>query len=500
MRLDDEITTHPLHRENLETVQGLIVALRESRTLRDLSSVQECLFEAIQNAENEQQRAEDLAQRCARSRDEVLRIKREHGSLDKVKLWELQQEEKNYNLRATVLKHVRLQLRSVGDGLLWKAVDYDRGYIGTLTAAPGSGNLHLADGEGLGQERRVIAQCHSKGILAVHHDLTACARVGDLTLVYPSGKKTTVEVKKTKASGSKQELRLRRISQILSGAPVNPSGEPTQILRSIPGTPKHHLDKYCEILVEAGMKGHASKIINDYMGITAVNFLHSGWDTIHDAPMSDQRRAKLYKQVMQADLDALRGIIYKEDSTVGKWDSEERIYVEEARSGAPWSIYPFTPDVCAFLTCGYLRFWVHFNQEAFFKRFKFAGFNAEVVGNETVKRDTPTGNRQFFPVIKVSRTKLLKDGTYGSRFALLGRPNLQQVLFEGIHFDTLLESMKPIFRGPLPSEGDSLVFNHLRYVEDASIWNSLYLHPAQVGSGGEPLFKSVRQEATIIDL
>lgn len=407
---------------------------------------------------------------------------------------------KKHSLRANVLKHIRLQLRSVGDGLLWKAVGYDRGYIGTLTANPGSGNLHLADREGLEPERHIVEQCRSKGILAIHHDLTACARVGDLTLIYPSGKRTTVEVKKAQESGSKQELRLKRISQILSGAPVTPSGEPMQILRSIPGTPKHHLDKYCKVLVEAGIKGHASKTINGYLSIIAFNSLHSIWDTIHDASASDQRRAKLYQQVIQPHLGAVSGITRRENSAVGKWDSEERVYVEEARSGVPWSIYPFTPDVCAFLTCGYLRFWMFFNQEAFFERLKFAGFNAEVINNEKVKRDTPTGERQIFPVIKVSRNKMLRDGTFGSRFVLLERVSMQQLMFEGLHFDTLLESLKPVFRGRLQTKEDDLVLNHVRYVEDASIWNSLYLHPAQVGSGGEALYESVPQEATIVDL
>jgi hypothetical protein len=463
-----------------------------------LSELQEQLYEAIRSAEEKQQHAEDLAQRCVHSRREVLRVKAESGKFNKVKLWELQQEEKVHNLKAEVLKHVRLQLRVVGDGLLWKATNYDRGYISAISLAPGDGNLHLADSEGLKQERKVIEWCRSKGVLAVHHDLTTCARIADLTLVYPSGRKAAVEVKKTASSGStRQSRRLARVPRLLSGAFIAPGDQPAQIMRSVTGTPKHHLDKYCEVLVEAGMKGHASRMINDYMGIFAVNSLHSRWDTIHDAPVDEQQRAGLYQQALQTDLEALQGTIYKKGTVVGRFDSGERIYIQEARFGAPWSIYPFSPDVCAYLTCGYLRFFVDLNLDRFLRRFKLAGFDAEVVANESVNRLTQEGEPQVFPVIKVWRPKILRDGTYGSRFILLGRATLQQVLFEGFHFDSLLESMRPIFRGRLQTEDQSLVFNHMRYIEDGSVWSSLYLHPTQLKSG-EKRFAFYRQETTIV--
>lgn len=135
MRISDDLTTHPLYRRNLKTIEGLILALRQSHTLRDLGNLQERLFAAIRSAEGGQQSAENSAQRCADVRREVLRVKAQGGRFDKVKLWESQQEEKVYTLRAEVLKHIRLQLRSVGDGLLWKAVAYDRGYIGAVSAA-----------------------------------------------------------------------------------------------------------------------------------------------------------------------------------------------------------------------------------------------------------------------------------------------------------------------------------------------------------------------------
>lgn len=498
MRIADEITTHPLHRKNLETVEGLITVLRESHTLGDLSSLQEQLYESIRSAEEEQQSAENRAQRCAHGRREVLRVKAESGKFNKVKLWEFQQEEKVHNLKAEVLKHVRLQLRVVGDGLLWKATNYDRGYISAISLAPGDGNLHLSDSVGLEQERKVIEWCRSKGVLAVHHDLTICARIADLTLVYPSGRKAAVEVKKTASSGStRQSRRLARVSRLLSGAFIAPGDQPAQIMRSVTGTPKHHLDKYCEVLVEAGMKGHASRMINDYVGILAVNTLHSRWDTIHAAPVDEERRARLYQQALQTDIEALQGTIYKKGTTVGQFDSGERIYIQEARFGAPWSIYPFSPDVCAYLTCGYLRFFVYLNLDGFLRRFKFAGFNAEVVANEPVSRLTQEGEPQVFPVIKVWRPKILRDKTYGSRFILLGRATLQQVLFEGLHFDSLLESMKPIFRGRLQTEDQSLVFNHMRYIEDSSVWSSLYLHPAQLGSGDQ-LSAFYYSEATVV--
>lgn len=499
MRLSDEITTHRLHRKNLETIQDLILNLHSSQTLLDLSNVQERLYEVVWNSEEAQKSAKHSIKVNSHRQSELLRVKREGGKVDKVKLWLLQQEAKACELEVEVLKHILLQLRTVGDGLLWKATGYDRGYIGALSSAAGGGNLHLSDPAGLEQERRILKQYRKKGILAVHHDLTTSAKVGDLTLVFPSGRKAPIEVKRTRRPNSKQEHRISKISRIISGRFVAlDDDDPAQILRSIRGIPKHHLDKYCDVLVEAGIKGYATRRITDYFSLTAFNFLHPRWDLNQETVSMYGESEALYQSIFNSNPGFLKSIFDRDRPVTGTWDSSEKVYVEEARFGAPWAIYPFSPDVCAYLTCGYLRFFVHFNFEAFLKRLNFAGFEAEVVQQQTVKKPNQMGEQQFFPVIKVWRIKVLKDGTFGNRFILLGRSILQQLLLEGLHFDTLVESIKPIFRGCLQVE-DDLVFNHLSYIEDRSIWESLYLHPTQLeaASSGTPLLYYT-SEATII--
>lgn len=144
----DEIVTHPLHKEYRREIEGLVAQLRSSNTLEQLYMMQQRLLSAIQRAEDLQQQREDEIASIKTLRKEVVARGNKAGATHKAKLWELRQKETQCSRDVEVYKQVRRELRSVGDGLLWKAVGYNRGYITGVSDAPGEGNRHLSDSEG----------------------------------------------------------------------------------------------------------------------------------------------------------------------------------------------------------------------------------------------------------------------------------------------------------------------------------------------------------------
>lgn len=486
----DAINTHPLHHENLRLVEGLIADLRNGSTLEDLYLLQKKLFSAVQSAEQEQQKAEDVAESAQRLRREVVR--RGGGTPDKVKLWELQQEAKGHQLKAEVLKRIRRELRSVGDGLLWTAVGFDRGYILGIANAPGGGNLHLSDERGLAAELDEVERLWRSGeALAMMHDLTNCARIGDLTLVRPGRIPQPKEVKRSQAIKPRQQGRLTDVQRFVRGVPV-PLGQGTSsLLRSIEGPMRNHLDEYGRVLLEAGTKGAAGAMITSYLGMTAVNFLHSRWDLLRDADVDETLRERLFMEAWMPAFGPLHKTILSKNKLIPRsvpedsvpiieWDASEKQELEETLTGAPFPIYPFTPDVCAFLTCGYLKFSLYIDMDAFIKRLRWAGFDA----------------RAEFPYIWLSRPKFARSGSRRTVDARLGKDVMQQILGEGMSAETVAAVAKQLFSAGV-NEG---TVARLRYFEDRVTWNRMHLYTPQLEFGGRDLLLKVGHAIRSINL
>jgi hypothetical protein len=216
-RVYDVVVLHPRQISNREKVAELIEELQAAKRLGDLRSLQGKLLEAISSAEEEQRRAKDRKARADLARKAVMREGRKRGSV-KARLEELDRELKALQLEIEVLRRVRHQLRGVGDGLLWKAVGFNRAYAYAVSDAPGDGNVALSDPEGLKAELWQVERLwETKGALAVMHDLTNYGRIGDLTVVAPGETIKVMEVKSSGTLGSEQVRRMAEMVRFLRG-------------------------------------------------------------------------------------------------------------------------------------------------------------------------------------------------------------------------------------------------------------------------------------------
>ena len=465
----DAVTTHALHKEYRHTVESLVTRLRLSNTALQLHDLQRELLLTIQRVEEEQQKRELGVDRVKVLRKEVIGRGKKAGKPKKYALWELAQEEKRHNLEVEVFKQVRRELRSVGDGLLWKAVGYDRGYMTAVADAPGEGNRHLSEPNGLQEEIGAVERLFRTGAgLAILHDLTNVGRIGDLTLVSPNKPPHALEVKRSQQRSSRidrQRERIQEMRQFVRGLPVQSKDGYTKRLRFIDAPLHHHLEAYAEVLFEAGTKGVGAAMINDYTGVVAHYTLHTRWDFIEETKDPSQRE-RLYGELFDVTWKPMLDKLFRGGTSIIRWDSMEKEFslLENRTSGAPFSIYPFQPELSAALICGYMRLFVFYNIDALAQRFREAGFEVSI-DQEKV------GTSQVFSHIRLFRPKLMRTGEWGGVAFRLTKPLMQQVMGEGMAFETLLDGViKPVFRGPVEEHGATA----LAYKGESRVWDNLY--------------------------
>lgn len=464
----DEILTHPIHKQYYDEVHSLLTQLRLSNSFEQLYALQKRLLSTIQHVEETQQERENQIANIKTLRKEAVARGKKAGSPNKATLWELRQQETECSREVEVYKQVRRELRSVGDGLLWKAVGYNRGYTQGVSDAPGEGNKHLSEPEGLESELSIVDRYFQTGAgLAILHDLTNIGRIGDLTLVPPDPQQQpqAIEVKRSSSQrnqrGNRQQTRRLEMRQFVQGLPVASEDGYVKLLRVIDAPFEHHLEKYGEVLFEAGKIGGAGALVEDYLGIVAFYSLHTRWDFLNEVEDKNTREQS-YIEVVQNIHEPIQGMLYDQDSIIHRWESMEKEFtlLENRTSGAPFSIYPFHPQINAALMCGYMRFFVYLDLNALTRRFYNEGFQVDI-------EYEPVGREQVFSYIRLSRPRLSRKLSF-----TLSKPLMQQVFGEGMTFESLVHDVvRPSLRGRVKE----YIATDLAYTNEAIIWDKAYV-------------------------
>lgn len=232
------------------------------------------------------------------------------------------------------------------------------------------------------------------------------------------------------------------------------------------------------MLFEATEKGVAAALVEDYLGIMAFYTLHTRWDFLDevlDKVEDEETHQRLEEKVFRDMYGPILGMLSKKGSVVANWDSMEKEFglLENRTSGAPFSIYPFHPQVAAALVCGYIRFFVFCDLNVLTRRFQNEGFQVNI-------EYEPVGREQQFPHIQLFRPKLFRDGTWGTMLFSLSKPLMQQILGEGLTFETVVNGVvKPSFRGQVKEHNATA----LAYKNEGTIWGRTYVDSSYLKPG-----------------
>jgi hypothetical protein len=181
--------THPAQRATFGRIVELVEQLRALEQPVDFYELQRQLFGLLYQVEERRGQCSRMIKRLQRGRGAPQDAPRppSSGDLSDKASWELE---------AYVYERLARQLRTVGDGFAWRCFGYNRQVIQALSRNDSAGPIYGKIG--LPYELGTIQHLWDEvGHFALHHDLTNCLRIADLTEFTGDGGALLREVKRT---------------------------------------------------------------------------------------------------------------------------------------------------------------------------------------------------------------------------------------------------------------------------------------------------------------
>jgi len=346
-----------------------------------------------------------------------------------------------WELEAYVFERLARQLRTVGDGFAWTCFGYDRRIIIALSRNDSPGPMYGK--EGLPYELGAIQELwKTKGHFALHHDLTNCLRIADLTEFTADGKRLFHEIKAKPHTEKKQLERAQAVVDAVNNGGRLPTSVGDNRLVQLQEPYVTNLKALNDLLQLAkrdgchGMKLHQGRaLVASSLPVFTARWkedLEGGSDAL------DSAKQQAYKRACIA--SAMHHIVgYSGDKA--------------ARSPlmAPWSIYPFSPIDCAALICDMLVFDTTVSADALVESLERAGLRGEVL---LTPADVQVEGEM--PVIRAH---------WRNRAVTWHALGLNQLLYELAEPDALARGMREVLLMDDPSDHPELV-----YAKEADSW------------------------------
>jgi hypothetical protein len=235
-------------------------------------------------------------------------------------------------------------LRSVQDGVIWRALSFDRHRIGMLGYGE---SVHWPSTSF--ESELVAAEVHwEAGRLALLCDLSSCVNTGDLMVFDGAGEIRLIEVKEDEDASEEtpQFDRMRRKVEFLNtGYSESLSPYPLHRPRRRPRL-RTNLSTLGDALRFAAQHGFCVRLAGGFAQLNVLDMLGI------DATAPEDQMERLDR--MQRGFQARMGPAWRGAETYA-WDSMTRVDRDETHAvttTAPFSIFPFPPDVCARLILG----------------------------------------------------------------------------------------------------------------------------------------------------
>jgi len=361
-QLSSQVMIHPAQRANLGSIIELIERLRALEKPSDFYEFQRLLGSLLYEAEERRGQCSWMIKRLRRGRQapQDAPPPPHSGDPDLKESWQLE---------AYVFERLARQLRTVGDGFAWRCFGYNRQVIQALSRNDSPGLMYGKTG--LPYELGAIQQLwESEGHFALHHDLTNCLRIADLTEFTSDSGALLQEIKRTPHTERAQMDRIQAVINALMHGGDLPGGRPGARLVRLNEPYVTDLKQLGELLEQAKEHGCHGMALSQGRALIATSMPTCVriWGTDHEAggqAMARVRREAIEQAGIANSLHHIKGI---------SADTAARQPIL-----APWSIYPFPADDCAALTCDLLAFETITSDQALMASFERAGLRGEVL-------------------------------------------------------------------------------------------------------------------------
>lgn len=370
------VLNDPLTAEERVHLVKFIAALQTSETVDDFFKLHRDLL--IRYLARQRVREQEIARERDAARAQLSElVKRDPRPIDEIHAAQalLARIEHADRVQAALSAH----LRAIADGLVWKAVQYDRAAIQVFGRGTRVDRL-ADDGVGLQAELEALGELwEQERAFTVHNDLTTVLRHGDLTTLRPE--EGRVEVREIKAgrragSQSKQIARLTAATELINhGLATDPQTGATLTLHRLPVEYRTSLDLLAGAIDEARVSGYATQTIGTMQQLTVIDY--RVWAGREDE-LGEHHRA----------VTGARG--WGPAQKTFDWMSSMRRIRDRRHSFgslAPLSIFPAPAEDLADLILGPLEMHTSVRFDLLEEAFKARGMTATV--------DFPNGNDRF---------------------------------------------------------------------------------------------------------
>lgn len=250
-------------------------------------------------------------------------------------------------------------IRSIGDGIAWRALDYDRA-VTHLLAEHATKQQIMSEGL-LGELLEWSIRFDTSNNITVLNSLTNCLAIGDVTVVNDDASVEIIEVKSSNTKSRRkvrQKQKMREVVTLLSSG-QGEAGDKQVSIEIVPIEPESGLGRVGALLSEAETRGWASEAISNCLYVECFDF-----DKIQQY------------EAIRHEVEAKRKEI------VGEWEQRDNFVLEQSSLNviafspncAPFSIFPFSNRVCTDLLIGRKCYIAYLNFDAVAREFEFHGW------------------------------------------------------------------------------------------------------------------------------
>ena len=322
---------HPRHEAAQGRLPELVTQLRQCSTVEDGYALQKALLDEVIEAETARSGFSRAVKRMRAGKAPQRGVPEPQSGLDPAlpETWQLEHD---------VCERVARQFRCVGDALAWRVFGFRRQHVIALSQNDPAGPM--VPKTGLPAELAAIDEARAQGQFAIHHDLTNCLRIGDITVFSnEDGTATTIEVKSNPAH--QRTVQQQRISAareaVLRGGEL-PGKNPRTVLYELDLPFKTHLDVLRLGTEHAAKDGiFAARLPGDRILTVADMYGCSGKGWTEDEFRS-RAEAKTRARLRAAGLDDDR-----------QWHVHATSFDSVSRDPlrVPFAAYPLHPVACA---------------------------------------------------------------------------------------------------------------------------------------------------------
>lgn len=430
------VTNHPLQLNSLTAVQRLLQGLDACASPADLYEFQRDLFTAIHTVET--RRAG-----CSQAGKRIRQGKSPRPDAPDLPAGADPNDLHSWNLEVFIAERVARQLRVVGDGLAWKAFEYDRRPIYALSRneSPGPmvGKIGLESEVGM-----VQALWHDQQHFGLLHDLTTCLRISDVTEF--AGNRRVVHEVKTKRGRvvSTQKARAQAAIDAIRDGGELPGADPdtrlvaleTGYLADLP-----HVGGAIQLARQNGVRGVGLPEGRMVFASSILDVLRIHHENIAAAPAA--RQAAFDDAVKDAGIGGTTNVLVGASS-----DRAGRFPL-----AAPVSIFPLSAADRAALICDYVTYQLVMSVDVLASLLEERGLHVRI--------------RPLSAHEELETSTNVLDVRRGRQKLSVTRVGLDPVLFEAMRPSNWCDGVTEVLNLPRPPACPALIWR-----DDASSWRS----------------------------